>query len=78
MPANQVSFRNNFATYTTITSGSTPLGMARGALDYFMARVGKRAITATDYKVQAEAAVTHFQVSDAMGKIENAERLLGL
>lgn len=76
LPKDQVVFRNNFATYTSLTSGSTPLGMARGALDYFMARVGKRAITATDYKVQGDAAVTHFQVSEAAAKIEAAERLL--
>ncbi len=76
LPANQVVYRNNFATYTSLTSGSTPLGMAKGALDYFKARAGKRAITATDYKVQADAAVTHFQVSEATLKIEHAERLL--
>jgi 3-hydroxy-9,10-secoandrosta-1,3,5(10)-triene-9,17-dione monooxygenase len=76
LPADQVVYRNNFATYTSLTSGATPLGMAKGALDYFMARVGKRAITATDYKVQADAAVTHFQVSEAVHKIEAAERLL--
>nr|WP_087574178.1 acyl-CoA dehydrogenase family protein [Sphingomonas sp. CDS-1] len=76
LPADQLVYRNNFATYTSLTSGSTPLGMAKGALDYFMERVGKRAITATDYKVQADAAVTHFQLSEVVGKIEAAERLL--
>lgn len=76
LPVDQVVFRNNFATFTSLTSGSTPLGMAKGALDYFMARIAKRAITATDYKVQADAAVTHFQVSEAASKIEAAERLL--
>ncbi len=76
LPKDQVVFRNNFATYTTLTSGATPLGMAKGALNYFMERIGKRAITATDYKVQADAAVTHFQVSEAVHKIEAAERLL--
>lgn len=76
LPVDQVVYRNNFATYTSLTSGSTPLGMAKGALDYFLARAGKRSITATDYKIQADAPVTHFQVSEAVGKIEGAERLL--
>ncbi|MGE4431190.1 MAG: acyl-CoA dehydrogenase family protein [Sphingobium sp.] len=76
LPADQVVFRNNFATYTSLTSGATPLGMAQGALDYFMSRIGRRGITATDYKVQADAAVTHFQVAEAIGRIEAAERLL--
>lgn len=75
-PPNQILYRNNFATYTTLTSGSTPLGMAQGALDYFMSRVFKRAITATDYKVQADAPITHFQLADVVHRIEAAERLL--
>ena len=76
LPKDQVLYRNHFATYTTLLSGSTPLGMAQGALDYFMARVGKRAITGTDYKIQGDAAVTHLQLADAIFRIDAAEKLL--
>ena len=54
------STRTNFATYTSILSGATPLGMAKGALEYYRARLGSRGITSTDYKVQEDAPVTHF------------------
>ena len=50
--------------------------MAKGALDYYMTRINKRGITATDYKVQADAPVTHFQLVDAMARIESAEMIL--
>ena len=75
-PADQVLFRNNFLDYTTILSGSTPLGMAKGALAYFMERLDKRGIVGTDYKVQATAPVAHLQLADAAAKIDAAERLL--
>ena len=72
----QVLFLNNFLDYTTILSGSTPLGMAKGALDYYKARLDKRGIVGTDYKVQSEAAVTHLQLAEATARIDSAERLL--
>ncbi len=75
-PPPGVLFRNNFVAYTTILSGSTPLGMAKGALDYYMARVGKRGITGTDYRVQADAPVTHLQLAEVVGRIDTAERIL--
>ncbi len=75
-PADQVLFRNNFLDYTTILSGSTPLGMAKGALAYFLSRLNTRGIVGTDYKVQATAPVAHLQLADAMAKIDAAERLL--
>ena len=74
-PTGQV-FLNNFLDYTTILSGSTPLGMAKGALDYFRERLDKRGIVGTDYKVQADAPVAHFQLAEATARIEAAERLL--
>ncbi len=75
-PVGQVLFLNNFLDYTTILSGSTPLGMAKGALDYYKARLDKRGIVGTDYKVQSEAAVTHLQLAEATARIDSAERLL--
>ncbi len=75
-PAGQVLFLNNFLDYTTVLSGSTPLGMAKGALEYFKERLDKRGILGTDYRVQSEAPVAHFQLADATARIDAAERLL--
>ncbi len=75
-PVGEVLYLNNFLDYTTILSGSTPLGMAQGALDYFRERLDKRGIVGTDYKVQGDAPVAHFQLAEATAKIDAAERLL--
>ncbi len=75
-PAGQVLYRNNFLDYTTILSGSTPLGMAKGALDYYLERLDKRGIVGTDYKIQGDAAVAHLQLAEAISRIDAAERLL--
>jgi alkylation response protein AidB-like acyl-CoA dehydrogenase len=75
-PIGQVLYRNQFIAYTTILSGSTPLGIAKGALDYYKARIDKRGIVATDYRVQSEAAITHFQLAETTSRIDAAERLL--
>ena len=75
-PVGQVLFLNNFLDYTTVLSGATPLGIAKGALDYYMARVEKRGIIGTDYKIQADAPVTHLQLAEATSRIDAAERLL--
>uniref|UniRef100_UPI0035C96755 acyl-CoA dehydrogenase family protein n=1 Tax=uncultured Caballeronia sp. TaxID=1827198 RepID=UPI0035C96755 len=75
-PVGQVLFLNNFLDFTTILSGSTPLGMAQGALEYFKARLDKRGILGTDYKIQSEAPVAQFQLAEAAARIDAAERLL--
>ena len=75
-PVGQVLYLNNFLDYTTILSGSTPLGMAKGALEYFKERLDKRGIVGTDYKMQSEAPVAHFQLAEATARIDAAERLL--
>ena len=75
-PSGQPLFLNNFLDYTTVLSGSTPLGMAKGALDYFRERLDTRGIMGTDYKIQGEAPVAHFQLAEATSRIEAAERLL--
>ena len=75
-PLSQPLYKNHFGAYTTLLSGATPLGMAKGALDYYMAHIGKRAITSTDYKVQADAPITHLQLVEAISRIDAAEMLL--
>jgi alkylation response protein AidB-like acyl-CoA dehydrogenase len=50
-----------------------PVGVARGALDAFMARLPGRAITYTDYTDQSQAPVTHLQVAEAIMKIDSAD-----
>ena len=75
-PVGQVLFLNNFLDYTTILSGSTPLGIAKGALAYFKERLFKRGIMGTDYRVQGDAPIAHLQLADAAAKIDAAERLL--
>ena len=75
-PPGQVLYRNNFLDYTTILSGSTPLGMAKGALDYYLERLDKRGIVGTDYKIQGDAPVAHLQLAEAISRIDAAERLL--
>ena len=75
-PPEGALFRNNFLDYTSILSGSTPLGMAQGALEYFRNRLDKRGIMGTDYKVQADAPIAHFQLAEATAKIAAAERVL--
>lgn len=75
-PPEDLLYRNSFAIYTTVLSGATPLGMAQGALDYYMSRIQSRGITATEYGVQADAPVTHLQLAEAKQRIDAAERLL--
>lgn len=75
-PQGQTLFLNNFLDYTTVLSGSTPLGMAQGALEYYQERLSKRGIVGTDYKIQADAPVTHLQLVEATQRIDAAQRLL--
>ena len=76
VPPAGVLYRNHFVAYTTILSGSAPLGMAKGALNYYRERLDKRGIVGTDYRVQSDASVTHLQLAEATAKIDAAERLL--
>jgi alkylation response protein AidB-like acyl-CoA dehydrogenase len=54
-------------------AAGAPVGIARGALEAFMARLPGRGITYTDYTSQAEAPVTHLQVGEALMKIHSAD-----
>jgi hypothetical protein len=54
-------------------SVGTLVGMAKGARDTFMSRLGGRKITYTGYESQREAPITHFQVAEATMKIDQCE-----
>jgi 3-hydroxy-9,10-secoandrosta-1,3,5(10)-triene-9,17-dione monooxygenase len=62
-----------FVSFLIAQATGTPVGLARGALDAFMARLPGRSITYTDYADQAVAPVTHLQVGEASMKIFSAE-----
>jgi 3-hydroxy-9,10-secoandrosta-1,3,5(10)-triene-9,17-dione monooxygenase len=48
------------------------LGLAMGAKDAFLERLPGRKITYTSYENQAEAAVTHLEIAEAITKIDEA------
>jgi len=56
------------------TAGATgaPLGLASAALDIFTSQIHKRGITYTPYLKQADAAVTHLQMDEAMMRLDEA------
>jgi alkylation response protein AidB-like acyl-CoA dehydrogenase len=66
-------FKYNLAPVLVVNGGGTPLGIARGALEAFFARLPGRAIAYTTYTSKAEAPVTHLQVGEAAMKIESAD-----
>jgi len=66
------------ASVLVVNAGGTPVGIARGALDAFMARLPGRSITFTDYTDQAQAPVTHLAVGEAALKIQSAEAHISL
>jgi alkylation response protein AidB-like acyl-CoA dehydrogenase len=51
---------------------STPLGLARRALDSFKVSIHKRGISYTQYGRQADATVTHLQMAEATMKLDQA------
>lgn len=55
------------------SSVGTAVGLARAAQDVFFERLQGRALTYTSYAEQAEAPLTHLQVSDAVLKTDQAE-----
>jgi alkylation response protein AidB-like acyl-CoA dehydrogenase len=66
-------YRQPFVPIMCAISVGTGIGLARVALRLFEERVGKRAITYTNYTKQAEAPVTHFQLAEARMKLDQAE-----
>ena len=57
----------------TVNAGGTPLGMAQGALEGFLARLPGRGIAYTFYTNKSEAPVTHLQVAEARLTLESAD-----
>jgi 3-hydroxy-9,10-secoandrosta-1,3,5(10)-triene-9,17-dione monooxygenase len=57
----------------TVNAGGTPLGMAQGALEEFLARLPGRGIAYTFYTNKADAPVTHLQVGDAVLTLDSTE-----
>jgi 3-hydroxy-9,10-secoandrosta-1,3,5(10)-triene-9,17-dione monooxygenase len=57
----------------TVNAGGTPLGMAQGALEGFLARLPGRGIAYTFYTNKAEAPVTHLQVAEAVLTVDSAD-----
>ena len=57
----------------TVNAGGTPLGMAQGAVEEFLARLPGRGIAYTFYTNKAEAPVTHLQVADAVLTLDSAD-----
>jgi alkylation response protein AidB-like acyl-CoA dehydrogenase len=55
------------------STGGKSVGMARAAIDDFLARVAGRPITNTDYERQIEAPITHLQLAEASLKVDEAE-----
>ncbi len=58
-------FNLPLAAVLAINAGGTPIGIARGAMDVFMARLPGRGITYTFWENQSEAPITHLQVGEA-------------
>jgi 3-hydroxy-9,10-secoandrosta-1,3,5(10)-triene-9,17-dione monooxygenase len=62
-----------FGPASAALASSVPLGMARGAWEFFLERLPDRKITYTNYGRQSEAPVTHLRVADAAVRIDEAE-----
>ena len=71
--AGQPYFNLPLAAVLTVNGGGTPVGIARGALDAFFARLPGRPITYTTYTNQAEAAITHLQTGEAALLLHSAD-----
>jgi alkylation response protein AidB-like acyl-CoA dehydrogenase len=66
-------FNHPLSPVLTVNAGGTPLGIARGALETFRARLPGRGIAYTFYTNKAEAPVTHLQLADAALTLESAD-----
>lgn len=71
--SNDPYYSQPFVPFMCGISVGTGIGLGRAALRLFEERVGKRAITYTNYTKQAEAPVTHFQLAEARMKLDQAE-----
>jgi alkylation response protein AidB-like acyl-CoA dehydrogenase len=71
--AREPYFNLPLAAVLTVNGGGTPVGIAKGALDAFFARLPGRPITYTTYTNQAEAAITHLQTGEAALLLDSAD-----
>jgi alkylation response protein AidB-like acyl-CoA dehydrogenase len=71
--AREPYFNLPLAAVLTVNGGGTPVGIAKGALDAFFARLPGRPITYTTYTSQAEAAITHLQTGEAALLLDSAD-----
>lgn len=69
-------YRSAFTPLGQIIIAFPALGAGLGALDMFMSGLAKRGITATQYKNQAEAPITHLQIGEASAKIDAARTII--
>lgn len=69
-------YRSAFTPLGQIIIAFPALGAGLGALDMFMNGLAKRGITATQYKSQAEAPITHLQIGEASAKIDAARTII--
>jgi alkylation response protein AidB-like acyl-CoA dehydrogenase len=66
-------YRTPLLPVAAASSVGTVLGLARAAKELFLKRLPDRKITYTGYESQREAPITHFQVAEAVNKIDQAE-----
>ncbi len=71
-------FNLPLASVLIVNAGGTPLGIARGAMEAFFARLPGRPITYTTYANQVEAPITHLQVGEASLLTDSATAHIGL
>ncbi|WP_331739333.1 acyl-CoA dehydrogenase family protein (plasmid) [Streptomyces sp. NBC_00637] len=71
--AESPAYRAPLLPVAAASSVGTAVGLARAARDAFFERLPGRTLTYTWYTTQAEAALTHLQVSDAVLKTDQAE-----
>ncbi|MGA4844406.1 acyl-CoA dehydrogenase family protein [Streptomyces sp. G45] len=71
--AGQALYRAPLLPVAAASSVGPVLGMAKGALDAFLARLPERKITYTAYERQSEAPLTHHQVAAAALRVDQAE-----
>jgi 3-hydroxy-9,10-secoandrosta-1,3,5(10)-triene-9,17-dione monooxygenase len=69
-------YRVAFIPFLAIVLVFPALGLGRAALEVFLEALPSRGIKYTWYEKQAEAAVTHLQVSEASAKIDAAEMIV--
>jgi 3-hydroxy-9,10-secoandrosta-1,3,5(10)-triene-9,17-dione monooxygenase len=73
---NEVEYRYAFVPFLAIVLVFPVLGAARAMQELFLERLQHRGIQYTWYTKQAEAAVTHLQIAEAVAKIDAAQLLL--